>query len=122
LGDQYRKAFDFSEEEEERCMPYTDEVLLQEMQRVSRALERIAHSWLDSCGVKTERKIIRSLGKQIREMRQARGLSQEQLAAEAGIDNSHLGKLERGEGNPTIGLLVHVVSALSGSLKIDIIE
>jgi XRE family transcriptional regulator, regulator of sulfur utilization len=68
--------------------------------------------------VKPEKKITRQLGKRIRELREARGWSQEQLAVEAGIDNSHLGKLERGDGNPTIELIVRIAAALGAAVKI----
>lgn len=60
-----------------------------------------------------EKKYIRHIGKRIRELREARGLSQEQLATEADVDNSHLGKLERGEGNPTLKLIFRVATALN---------
>ncbi|MBZ0185434.1 MAG: helix-turn-helix domain-containing protein [Candidatus Obscuribacterales bacterium] len=56
---------------------------------------------------------MRHIGKRIRELREARGLSQEQLATEADVDNSHLGKLERGEGNPTLKLIFRVATALN---------
>lgn len=68
--------------------------------------------------VKIERKITRRLGREIRYLREARGWSQEQLAAEADVDNSHLGKLERGEGNPTIELLVRLAMALDSELLV----
>jgi hypothetical protein len=42
----------------------------------------------------------RALGQLIRVRREALGISQEDLAHEAGMDRSHLGAIERGEGNP----------------------
>lgn len=62
--------------------------------------------------MKSENKIIRRVGNHIRQLREAKGLSQEQLALEAGVDNSHLGKLERGQGNPTLKLVTRVAEAL----------
>lgn len=62
--------------------------------------------------MKPENKFIRDIGKRIRELREAKGWSQEQLAIEADVDNSHLGKLERGEGNPTIKLVFRIAQAL----------
>ena len=62
--------------------------------------------------MKPENKFIRDIGKRIRERREEKGWSQEQLAIEADVDNSHLGKLERGEGNPTIKLVFRIAQAL----------
>lgn len=67
--------------------------------------------------MKPENKFIRDIGKRIRERREAKGWSQEQLAIEAGVDNSHLGKLERGEGNPTIKLVFRITEALEIDFK-----
>lgn len=63
-------------------------------------------------GMKPDNKFIRDIGKRIRQKREERGWSQEQLAIEADIDNSHLGKLERGEGNPTLKLVFRIAQAL----------
>jgi transcriptional regulator with XRE-family HTH domain len=62
--------------------------------------------------MKPENKFIRDIGKRIRERREEKCWSQEQLAIEADVDNSHLGKLERGEGNPTIKLVFRIAQAL----------
>ena len=69
-------------------------------------------------GMKPENKFVRDTGKKIRKLREGRGWSQEQLATEAGVDNSHLGKLERGEGNPTIKLIYRI----SVALEVDVRE
>ncbi len=66
--------------------------------------------------VRIERKIIRKLGKQIREFREAKGWSLEELADAAKVDTSHLGKLERGEGNPTVELIVRLATALDADV------
>jgi transcriptional regulator with XRE-family HTH domain len=42
------------------------------------------------------------------------GLSQEALADAAGIDRSHMGKIERGERNVTLLNLVKIAAALNG--------
>jgi transcriptional regulator with XRE-family HTH domain len=53
------------------------------------------------------------IGAAIRELREEhRGLSQEDLAALAGVHRTYLGVLERGTANPTIGILEHVAQAL----------
>jgi transcriptional regulator with XRE-family HTH domain len=58
----------------------------------------------------------RALGQLIRVRRDALGISQEDLAHEAGMDRSHLGAIERGEGNPAYGSLLAIAEALGVSL------
>ena len=48
----------------------------------------------------------------MRELRKAAGLTQEALAAKAGIDGKYLQDIERGEANPTVAILVAVSGAL----------
>lgn len=48
----------------------------------------------------------------VRRLRKARGLSQEALAGEAGIAMRHLGRIERGEGNPTVSVLARLAEVL----------
>jgi transcriptional regulator with XRE-family HTH domain len=52
------------------------------------------------------------LGNQIREERKKKGLSQEQLAFDAGVDRSYIGGIERGERNVSILTLVKIASCL----------
>ena len=61
------------------------------------------------------------LGEAVRAARTARGLSQEALADAAGIDRSHMGKIERGERNVTILNVARVASALD-SLPSDLLR
>jgi DNA-binding XRE family transcriptional regulator len=49
----------------------------------------------------------------LRRVRVKRGLSQERLAFDAGVDRSYLGGLERQEENPTVDVLDRLASALS---------
>jgi transcriptional regulator with XRE-family HTH domain len=53
-----------------------------------------------------------ALGIAIRELRGARGMSQEQLALEAGIHRTYLGGIERGERNPSYTNLIRLAAAL----------
>ena len=59
---------------------------------------------------------LRKLGTAIRAARLERGLSQEALADAAGIDRSHMGKIERGERNVSVLNVARVAAALNLSL------
>lgn len=52
------------------------------------------------------------LGKRIRAKRRELGMSQEELALEAGLDRSYVGRVERGENNLTFVSLVRICRAL----------
>lgn len=52
------------------------------------------------------------LGKQIRELRRSKGLSQEQLALQAEVDRSYVGGIERGERNVSFLTLVKIANCL----------
>lgn len=52
------------------------------------------------------------LGEAVRGARKARGMSQETLADAAGIDRSHMGKIERGERNVTLLNLARIAKAM----------
>jgi transcriptional regulator with XRE-family HTH domain len=53
------------------------------------------------------------IGAAIRSIRTEQAISQENLAHLAGIDRSHMGKIERGERNVTILNIVRIATALS---------
>jgi transcriptional regulator with XRE-family HTH domain len=59
---------------------------------------------------------LRKLGEVIRSARLERGLSQEALADAAGIDRSHMGKIERGERNVSLLNIARVSDALNVSV------
>ena len=52
------------------------------------------------------------LGMRIRYLRKRKGLSQEDLALESGINKNYLSDLERGARNPTIVVIEKIASAL----------
>jgi len=58
------------------------------------------------------RSALATLGLRIRETRKSIGLTQEQLAAEAGLDRSYMGGIERGERNITFLTLCQIATAL----------
>jgi Predicted transcriptional regulators len=51
-------------------------------------------------------------GANIRRLRLERGLTQEDLAGEAGIAMRHVGRIERGESSPTVDLLGKLAAVL----------
>lgn len=55
---------------------------------------------------------LRHLGDQIRAARLQAGLSQEQLADQAGVHRTYVGSVERGERNISVGSLYAFVDAL----------
>ncbi len=55
------------------------------------------------------------VGQNIRRLRKAKGLSQETLAAQSGIDMRYLGMIERGEANPSVAVVASVAKALGVS-------
>jgi transcriptional regulator with XRE-family HTH domain len=56
--------------------------------------------------------VLIALGAAIRRARAGRGLSQEALAMDAGLDRSYMGGIERGEHNLTLMNLVKIATAL----------
>lgn len=60
---------------------------------------------------------LKALGRAIRNARDVFGVSQEALAHQAGIDRSHMGKIERGERNVTALNLLRIAGALGVSVE-----
>lgn len=58
------------------------------------------------------------LGSRLRALRREQRMSQEQLAARAGLSYKFIGEIERGVGNPTIDTL----AAVSAALGVDVSE
>jgi transcriptional regulator with XRE-family HTH domain len=52
------------------------------------------------------------LGANVRKLRKAKGMSQEELALDAGMKRSYLSDLERGTRNPSIRALGRLADAL----------
>ena len=63
-------------------------------------------------GATDEAGALRAFGSVVRSRRLAAGMSQEALADAAGIDRSHMGKVERGERNVTFLNLIKIADAL----------
>ena len=56
------------------------------------------------------------VGARLKQLRQARRLTQEQLAERAGLSYKFIGELERGRGNPTLTTLGALAEALGVGL------
>lgn len=56
--------------------------------------------------------IAKQLGQRIRELRNERHMSQEELSFKAGISPAHLGQIERATKNPTIDTVAKIAAAL----------
>ena len=64
-----------------------------------------------------EAKIIRAIGKNIRNLRLARKLTQEELSYKASINAKYLGEIERGEKNPTGLILFKLAQILKAPIS-----
>ena len=56
--------------------------------------------------------LAQAFGAAVRALRTERGIAQESLAHLAGIERSHMGKIERGEHMPTLALILKIAGAL----------
>ena len=66
---------------------------------------------------KRNTKAVKLLGKRIRQLRVEQKISQAQLAFEADVRLSQIGRIERGEINTSFSTLVSIAKALDVSLK-----
>ena len=63
-----------------------------------------------------KREILIKFGKKVREERDKLGLSQEELAARAGVHRTYIGMIERAEKNITLENIEKIAKALEISL------
>jgi len=61
--------------------------------------------------------IEKRFGERVRELRQAKGLSQEELAFKSGVHRTYLGGIERGERNPSLKNISAIAEALGVQLS-----
>ena len=59
-----------------------------------------------------------AFGAAVREERTNQGIAQETLAHMAGIERSHMGKIERGEHMPTLAIIFKIAGALECSTAV----
>jgi len=69
----------------------------------------------------SESTAIHRLAKRIKQLRLARGWTQEEFAERASIQRSYLADLERGSRNPSVRTLIKIANALNVTLK-DLFE
>ena len=63
-----------------------------------------------------------AFGAAVRALRMERGIAQESLAHLAGIERSHMGKVERGEHMPTLAIIFKIAGALECSTAVLMAE
>jgi transcriptional regulator with XRE-family HTH domain len=56
--------------------------------------------------------VARQFGKAVKELRLKKAMSQQQLADACGLDISYVGQIERGQRNPTLGVIQGLASVL----------
>ena len=62
--------------------------------------------------------LAQAFGAAVRALRMERGIAQESLAHLAGIERSHMGKIERGEHMPTLAIIFKIARALDCSTAV----
>lgn len=75
-------------------------------------------------GTSFEPEIARAFGTVVRQTRVNLGVAQDQMALMAGVDRSYFGKLERGERQPSLSILLRIAGALgvSGAELVELAE
>jgi transcriptional regulator with XRE-family HTH domain len=66
--------------------------------------------------VKSKQDLLKRFGERVRNLRKARGLSQEAFASECGLDRTYVGGIERGERNVALRNLSAIAAALGITL------
>jgi transcriptional regulator with XRE-family HTH domain len=78
--------------------------------------QQLSHTLVFVINVKNK-ELAKALGERIQKLRKKQGLSQLALANEADIPLSQIGRIERGENNPTISTLFVIANALEIELR-----
>jgi transcriptional regulator with XRE-family HTH domain len=68
--------------------------------------------------MRIEKKAAKSFGRRLRQLRQERGWSQEELSTRADISKNYIGEIERGENNVSI----HYIARLAAALNVTVGE
>jgi len=67
--------------------------------------------------VTKQTKVYKQLGKKINQVRSSRGLTQEKLALDAGLNRAYIGYIERGERNPSVETINKIAKVLKVKLS-----
>lgn len=65
----------------------------------------------------TPRKQRKLLGGAVRRIREAKGLTQDQLATKAGVHFAYLSNVERGKKDPSVDVMIRLADALEVNLE-----
>lgn len=61
---------------------------------------------------------VSALGERLRAAREGRGLTLDQLSAAVGVSKAHLSRMESGDRQPSVGILVEVAAALGTRVSV----
>jgi transcriptional regulator with XRE-family HTH domain len=67
--------------------------------------------------VRLKKKILKNLGSRVRYFRNLKGISQETLAFQIGVDRTYIGAIEQGQRSPSIYCLFVLANALDTSIS-----
>ena len=62
--------------------------------------------------MKNEDRFLKELGERLRELRKAKGLTQEQIALDTGIDRGFISEIENGHKNPSMYTMARILRYL----------
>lgn len=62
-------------------------------------------------------KILQKLGNELKILRKAQGLTQEELAEKVGVHATYIGKIEGGKSNPSVRMIFRISRALDVKLS-----
>lgn len=67
--------------------------------------------------IRLKRKILKNLGVRVKYFRNLKGISQETLAFQVGVDRTYIGAIEQGTRSPSVYYLFVIANALDISLN-----
>ena len=65
--------------------------------------------------------VAREFGQTVRSHRLSKGMTQQDLADKCGLDLSYVGGIERGQRNPTLGV-IHAMASVLGVAMADLMQ
>lgn len=87
------------------------------VERIGQHISRLANLLADGYSAVVDRDLSARLGRNLRELREARGISQQQIARLSGIPRATWSNLESGAANPTLSVLRKAAAALQVSIE-----